>query len=445
MGLLLVKPYLGCNLNCAYCYEREYRKRKKPSTRKPRLDYDLEAVFKKMEEFKNSQQSPQMVLHGGEPLVMGKEDIRKILKKMKELTGHSGIQTNGFLIDDDFIQIFKECNTSVGLSYDGPGELSRFRPGTKDLNKKIEKMVKEGLKVSLIMVINKANAGTNRTLNKLKNYLLELDKMRVYGRLNPCAGAPDCELDEKRLKEVYLDLANFCLTHNLRWSPFVDLVKGLQGKSRVCVFMGCDPFHTPSATVIVGDGSVTNCMRTNEKEIILRHPAKFNTRDEILSQTPQEFGGCMECRYWEACHGGCPTQAINNDWRNRTTLCPVFKTLFQFYEKVLGFVGISLTSSARKCVGESRNAQPKGSHGDSSHGDWPNHGDSNHIDNNQQIPPPGLAASRPPSQFTPPPNQPHQDSAGGPHQDSHGDWPNHGDSGHGDWSNHGDSPHGDNI
>ncbi len=65
MGLLLVKPYLGCNLNCAYCYEREYRKRKKPSLTKPKLEYNLEKVFRRMEEFKNYHQ----VLDGDEILL----------------------------------------------------------------------------------------------------------------------------------------------------------------------------------------------------------------------------------------------------------------------------------------------------------------------------------------------------------------------------------------
>ena len=424
MGLLLVKPYLGCNLHCKYCYERKYRERKKPSLKEPKLEYDLEKVFKKMEEFKDYQQ----VLHGGEPTVMGKEDVRKILMKMKELTGKSGIQTNGFLIDDDFIKIFKECDTSVGVSYDGPGELSRFRPGTSNLDKKVEKMVKQGLSVSMIMVISQANAGTNRVFEKLKNYLLKLDKIRVYGRLNPCGAAPEFELKEKRLKEVYLNLAEFCLRHNFRWSPFVDIVNGLQEKSRVCTFSGCDIFHTSSATVVVGDGSITNCMRTNEKEIILRHPAKYNTRDEILRETPQEFGGCLDCQYFNACHGGCPTQVIDNDWRNRSYLCPLYKALFQFYEKVLGFFGFY--PPCPKSARETKKDESGREHRDSSHGDWPDHGDSSYIDLGQK-------------KAAPAPEEPKREHRDSEHQDSHGDWPDHKDGGHGDQVDHRDSAHGD--
>ena len=411
MGLLLVKPYLGCNLNCKYCYEREYRKEKKLNLSKVKSQYDLKKIFKEMKKFKNYQQ----VLHGGEPLVMGKKDVKKILMKMKKLTGRSGIQTNGFLIDDDFIKIFKECNTSVGVSYDGPGELSKFRPGTSNLDEKVKKMVKQGLRVSMIMVISKANAGNDKLLKRLKKYLLELNELKVCGRLNPCAGAPGFELGEKRLIKVYLDLADFCLTHNLRWSPFIDMVNGLQGKCRVCTFSSCDIFHTKSATVLVGDGSISNCMRTNEKEIILRHPAEYNTRDEILKETPQEFGGCLNCKYFDACHGGCPTQAIDNDWRNRTYLCPFYKALFQFYEKTLDFFGFH--PSHQKCAEGMRSKGIAQGHQDG-HGDWPNHGDSNQIDFGQKeedfIPKDSKTEGR---------DSKHQD-------DGHGDWPNHKDSTH---------------
>jgi uncharacterized protein len=390
--MLLIKPFLGCNLDCKYCYERNYRHKYKP-----KADYNLDLVLTRMEEFKDL----EMALHGGEPLAMPKKEVERIFAKMYELKGKSAIQTNGIFIDEDYIQMFKRYKTDVGISFDGPGELSEFRgPKTYNLDKTIERLVKEGINTSVIMVISKSNAGTDERLKKLKEYLLELEKLKVNGRLNPCMGAPDEELDEKRLIEVYLDLARFCLERNLRWSPFEDIVHGLQGKPRVCTFSGCDPFATPSAVVVLGDGSLTNCMRTNQEGILLRAPVTMYTRDEILTETPQEFGGCKGCKYWTACRGGCPSGAINNDWRNRTYLCPLWKALFQYFENVLRFIEYPSILPSESCV---ENGQiPAGGHGDSEHGDWTdsNHGDSNHGDS------------------------------------EHGDSNEHGDSPHGDWADH---------
>jgi len=372
--MLLVVPHLNCNLFCYYCYERRYRQK-----HKVKMDYDLELILKRMEELKEAY--PEMCLHGGEPLMIEKENVRKILLKMKELTGKSAIQTNGSLIDDDFIQIFKECSTHVGLSYDGPGELSKYRfyrLKNVDLDQKIDQMIKEKINLGLIVVISKSNAETNQLLRKLKDWILKLDKKGISGRLNPCGQAQECELEEKRLIEIYLDLADFCLHRNLRWSPFTDVINGLQGKSRVCSFMGCDLFSTPSAAELLGDGSLTNCMRVNQEHILLRHPIKHETRSEILSQTSQEFGGCQGCQYWQACYGGCPTMAIDNDWRNRTYFCSFYKSLFQFYEKILAYFDISQGA----CSSFNRFVTPKEyreEHGDSAHGDTP-HGDAFHGD-----------------------------------------------------------------
>ena len=417
--MLLIKPYLGCNLRCKYCYENDFRDKYKP-----KMNYSLKAILKRMEEFKDMDIS----LHGGEILTLPKKDIETLLAKSYELKGKSGIQTNATLIDDEFIKMFKKYKTSIGISWDGPGELSAYRPGTNKVGAIIERLVKENIPTSLIIVVSKANAGTNQRLDKLKKYLLKLKQLNVCGRINPCYGALKYELSMEKLKEVYLDLAKFCLENNLRWSPFGDIVNGLKGKDRVCTFMGCDPFHTVSATTILNDGSLSNCMRTNQKGILLRHPAKYKTRNEILENIPQEYGGCKGCKYWTACYGGCPSGAIDNDWRNRSYVCPLWKALFEFYEGILTYLDVPVFSQKPSPQENPAQKPTDGNHGDSPHGDWADHKnlpDGNHGDS------------------------PHGDSG---HGDSgHGDSP-HNDS-HGDWSNeagfipkekeHGDSPHED--
>ncbi len=418
--MLLIVPHLDCNLFCYYCYEKRYRQKHKTE-----IKYNLETILREMERLKEIH--PEMCLHGGEPLMIPKEDVRKILLKIKELTGKSSIQTNGVLIDDDFIKIFKECHTSVGLSYDGPGKLSEYRfhrlKKSPEITQKITKMLAQGISVSMIMVITKANAGTNERLEKLKSYLLELDEMKINGRLNPCGGAPEWELSDQRRKEVYLDLANFCLQNNLKWSPFTDIINALQGKSRVCTFMGCDPFCTPSAAEMLEDGNLTNCMRTNQDYILLRHPIKYETRTELLFQTPQEWGGCQNCQYWNACYGGCPTMAINNDWRNKTYLCSLWKSLFAFYEKILRYCDVRVLPCNNLCKTKKEIPPQKKDLGynDAEHSDS-EHGDSEHGDSTK-----------------------HQDHSDDSHNDTTGSLEyeygdsEHGNSEHGNWPDHGNS------
>jgi len=433
--MLLIKPYLGCNLRCKYCYENAYRDKYKP-----KMDYNLKAILKRMDEFKNLDIS----LHGGEILTLPKKDIEILLAKSYELKGKSGIQTNATLIDNDFIKMFKKYKTSVGISWDGPGELSAYRPGTKKVGAIIERLVKEKISTSLIIVVSKANTGTKQRLDKLKKYLLKLKKLNIYGRINPCYGSPECKISIEKLKKVYLDLAKFCLENNLKWSPFTDIVNGLKGKDRVCTFMECDPFHTSSAMVVLNDGNLSNCMRTNQKGVLLRHPAKYNTRNEILKNVPQEYGGCEGCKYWTACFGGCPSGAIDNDWRNRTYLCPLWKTLFKFYEEILVNLNIPILPQRYSSQKNISQKSTDSGHGDSPHGDWADHknlpddklGDSGHGDASHGDSPHGDWADHKNL-----PDDKHRDS---PHKDSHGDWAN--EAGFiPKEKEHGDSPYNDSI
>jgi len=324
---ILVKPFLGCNMNCTYCYESGYRK-----AHDPEMSYDLDAIFRAIDGLPHARRG--IGLHGGEPLCLPKPDAERILAKSLEVTGKSLVQTNGTLIDDEWIEIFKRNKTHVGISCDGPGELNRFRMSlsmTKQLTEAIIKLKKAGIGVSVISVLSIANVGTPERLAAFKSWLLELRDLQIGGRLNPCSMGNNLqfELAIDDLAEVYRNLTWFCMEHGLTWSPISDLAVKVNGGHAVCSFEGCDVYHTDSAVVILGDGTITNCMRTNDSSILLRHPSKYPTRSEVLQSMPQKYGGCKECPYWNYCNGGCPSTAIDGDWRNRTYLCQVWKAVIE--------------------------------------------------------------------------------------------------------------------
>ena len=328
-----------------------------------------------MEEFKDR----SIFLHGGEILCLPKKDIIALLSKTYELQGRSSIQTNGILIDDELIEAFKKYKTKVSISWDGPGELNAYRPGSSKVGTIIRRLVKKGISVSILTVITKANAETPKLLNKLKKHILYFHQLGIKWKLSPCTHAPDFELSMERLKEVYLDLAKFCLYNNLRYIPFNSIVKGLQGKNnRLCFFLPCDFFCTREALTVLGDGSLSNCMAINSEDVLLRDFTEYGTREEILQKISQEHGGCKDCKYWTTCYGGCPSDAIDNDWRNRTYFCPLWKVLFEFYEKILGYCDIPVVSQKPVCQ-EKSVQEPDEWHGDAEHEDS-GHGDAPHGD-----------------------------------------------------------------
>ena len=355
MGLL-IKPYLGCNLKCKYCYEGSLREKKEPE-----MKYDINALLKVIREHKDEQ--PDIGLHGGEILMLPNKDIEKLLAEIYKHKKRTTLQTNATLIDDEKIKLFKKYKTNIGVSWDGPGDLCDFRPGTKNVGNIIDKLISEGISVGMIIVVSEANAGTKEKREKLKKWIYEISKEKgIDARFNPCYGLPGLELHPKKRVSVYLEFAKFCVENGIYWSPFTDIVRKLQDKKAVCAFMGCDIFCTESAVSVMGDGSLTNCMRTNQEYILLRDKKEIKTRDEILQNIPQKYGGCKECKYFHNCRGGCPTSAIDNDWRNRTSWCEVWYALFSYFENIRKFAEFGKK--------EENNANPR----------WEKKGYSDHTD-----------------------------------------------------------------
>jgi uncharacterized protein len=283
-----------------------------------------------------SSYSGNVCLHGGEPLSIPKKDVEELLKASFDKNGKSSVQTNGTLIDDEFIEIFKKYKTSVGISIDGDGELNSFRTNPEKTQKIIDSLFeikKAGLGASVIIVVSKSNAESDK-----------LDKFK------PCTDSSNkYSLDSESLKKVYGDLLLYTTTNGWAWSPFTDIWNSLIGNDNVvCTFKGCDIYHTSSCEEILGDGTVTNCLRISNKDLYLRHPLMYNTRDEILKQVNKKYGGCKDCEFFDNCHGGCPSQAINGDWRNRTELCDLYYDLFSKVRNMQTAFGCSKNMSKVK-------------------------------------------------------------------------------------------------
>lgn len=103
-----------------------------------------------------------------------------------------------------------------------------------------------------------------------------------------------------------------------------------------CTWAGCDPYTTRAVRGIEGQGQRSNCGRTNKDGIDYVKAAESGfERYLALYQTPQECGGCKNCRFFLMCKGQCPGTGIHGDWRNRTEHCEVWKALFTALEQEL--------------------------------------------------------------------------------------------------------------
>jgi uncharacterized protein len=93
----------------------------------------VELVACQLKQLAQSQQRPfSIVLHGGEPLLLGRTKLSALFGRMRAVLGNAcsiSVQTNGILITPTIADLLAEHGVSVSVSIDGPADvhdLSRF-------------------------------------------------------------------------------------------------------------------------------------------------------------------------------------------------------------------------------------------------------------------------------------------------------------------------------
>ncbi len=99
-------------------------------------DETIEAVARALGELSRAQlRRFAVVLHGGEPLLLGDEKLAFLLAALRTTLSSAyplSIQTNGILITKEILDVCSAYETSLGISIDGPRHLhNRHRVGHK--------------------------------------------------------------------------------------------------------------------------------------------------------------------------------------------------------------------------------------------------------------------------------------------------------------------------
>jgi uncharacterized protein len=131
----VVKVVSRCNLNCSYCYM--YNLADKTYRNQPGIMSlnTCAAMTRRIYEHAKAHgvTKVHIILHGGEPLLMGKENLSKWVNKIKDILYpdihiNFSMQSNGVLIDEEWIDLLSYLGVSIGISLDGPKELNdKFR------------------------------------------------------------------------------------------------------------------------------------------------------------------------------------------------------------------------------------------------------------------------------------------------------------------------------
>lgn len=126
---IIVQPTTLCNLDCTYCYLKTTRLNLRMN---PRTALQIAKGVESMQ----LGYPVNIIWHGGEPLATGIRHLSSLFEIMEPyrqegLLEHS-LQTNGTLIDSNWIEFFKQYGVGIGISIDGPEAVNYQRVDTSN-------------------------------------------------------------------------------------------------------------------------------------------------------------------------------------------------------------------------------------------------------------------------------------------------------------------------
>ncbi|HFK5528354.1 TPA: radical SAM protein [Elizabethkingia anophelis] len=151
---LIIKIASRCNINCTYCYmynlgDNSYKNQPKFISQRT-----IEETVWKIKKHCNANNLTKFtfIFHGGEPLLMPKDEFVEMIDKMESIKYEGvnvsySLQTNGILIDEEWCTIFDKYNIGIGVSIDGTKEINDKNRVDKKGNGTYDRVI-EGIETS---------------------------------------------------------------------------------------------------------------------------------------------------------------------------------------------------------------------------------------------------------------------------------------------------------
>ena len=331
----LIKPASSsCNLRCPYCFYIDVAdNRCIPNFGKMSNETIDSLVSGAFTAIRNGGQV-QFSFQGGEPTLAGlqyfktfTEIVRKYLETKPDVKVNYAIQTNGTMLNDEWIDFFSQYNFLVGVSLDGYQEnTDQFRIDIRGIGqyhlimKNIEKIRSRGIDFNILTVLTKNLA---KDPEKLYRFYKEHNIKHV--QLIPCL--PKLDLKEDTEAMDARSFASF-------YKPFYDLWKEdyLRGEGMsVGLFDNVIPMYVGIAPqqcgmlgkcapqfVVEGDGSVYPCdffvldeyRCGSVQEHSVHDLLRKSTMIKFLKEGNRPSPSCATCPFKQVCHGNCKRQNV---------------------------------------------------------------------------------------------------------------------------------------
>lgn len=358
--LVLLEPTAACNMRCLHCYHADTGYDTQIMSIKT-LDGFLRTL---MPNYKNV----KIIWHGGEPLIAGYEFYKKAYELFEKYSSEFGckfsfnIQTNGTLLTEDLINLFRASNTTISISYDGQFN-SILRQQTERVEETINKLQKQGIHFSCLSTISSKSVAHLLDLYeyfKQKNIPVKFNHIFTDGAARK---HDDFSVSQETWTSNFIQLFNFWLYDtncNIRLSSCLDLLHQYFGVRAGCLNHSCLFRYI----AVDARGDIYPCGRLIKDEFKLanvhdiddvRETFLSDTYLRILKDNKARIEGCQHCKWFDKCHGGCSASCLlaGSLQKKNEFECYFTKKIFDNIEKQLCNIKIKhLNSYAQKIIEE---------------------------------------------------------------------------------------------
>lgn len=313
---ITVKPTNDCNMRCKHCYHAE------EGFENTMMDPD--AAKKMLQIASNDYSEIIVVFHGGEPTLWGIDNFVDVLEYQKKIATERGvvfknsIQTNGLLIDDEWIKLFKDYNFTVGISFDGPHNNDLRSNSEKVLNNMIRMKKQEIPFGTLCVETGKSISHLEETYEWFKKEGFNFKVLALF-----MSGAAlehkEFELDIKEYVDALCKMYKkwlYDLECNISMRTFEDLLK--VSDKLYCIQYGGSCIY--NRICINPNGDIYPCGRPYTADFILGNISSLQSISEafdtesyqkLVRISHERQRQCKEsCKFFGVCKGGCVSSAI---------------------------------------------------------------------------------------------------------------------------------------
>ena len=353
---LLIKPASGnCNMRCRYCfYADELDNREIRSYGKMSVD-TMHTIVEKAMEYGDYECT--IAFQGGEPTLAGLDFYRDLVayvtahENPKKLKIHYALQTNGYLINEEWAAFLGENHFLVGVSLDGLKEIhDRYRldaagKGTYQRGiSAIRLLEKHQVEYNILTVVT---AATARNGQKIYNYFKKnhFGYQQYIECLDPIGEEPgqhEYSLTPEKygdfLKSMfdawYLDMRSGTYVYNRYFENLMMIMAGQQPES--CNMRGV----CGKQWVFEADGSVYPCdfYALDQWRLGNIQENSFEEMDEkrdelgFIQWSMRQQEDCQKCRWFGLCRNGCRRnrEPVTAESTNRNYFCKSYQMFFEY-------------------------------------------------------------------------------------------------------------------